>query len=139
MIMKMIKHSLVWIITAIVLIVFIIIFVVKMESSTENQTSSNETKTPFPVNEHGQTYGTPVIPSGPGEVGHEPDLIRTKGENGVVGYVKATDLTSNFLSPKEALAHQESAKNAGYVSIPLYKSDGKTVIGEFRMSSSNRD
>ncbi|MFB5089463.1 hypothetical protein PGC35_20145 [Psychrobacillus sp. PGGUH221] len=137
--MKLRKRSIVWIITAMVLIGGIINFVVKFEKSTENIITGNENNTEFAINEQGQTYGTPIIPSGPGEVGHEPDLIKTKGENGLVGYVKAQDLTPNFSSPKEALAQQETIKTVGYVSIPLYKSDGNTIIGEFRMHSSNED
>ncbi|ALC88117.1 hypothetical protein AM499_06760 [Bacillus sp. FJAT-22090] len=107
--------------------------------SDTDKISENENNTEFPINEQGQTYGTPIIPSGPGEAGYEPDLIKTKGENGLVGYVKAIDLTSNFSSPKEALAHQEAIQAIGYVSIPLYKSDCKTIIGEFRMHSSNEN
>lgn len=49
------------------------------------------------------------------------------GENGVVGYVKSSDLNgSSFSSPEEVIAHQEALlKAGGYESIPLYESDGK--------------
>ncbi len=86
----------------------------------------------YPVNEQGQTYGHGPYPSGPLQ---EPDLMSAKGEKGVVGYVKSSDLDSQVSSPEEAMVYQESMEGAGYKSIPLYESDGKTVIGEYRMSN----
>jgi len=91
---------------------------------------------PYPVNEQGQTYGPHISADDPYyETSGDPDLMKARGENGVEGYVKATDLRGpQFSLPEEAIAHQEAVKAAGgYRSIPLYESDGKTVIGEFRL------
>jgi bla regulator protein BlaR1 len=90
---------------------------------------------PYPVNAQGQTYGPNIHTDDPYETFGEPDLMTARGENGVDGYVKASDLLGpHFSSPEEAIAYQEAIKAAsGYRSIPLYESDGKTVIGEFRL------
>ncbi|GLX66053.1 hypothetical protein MU1_03970 [Paenibacillus glycanilyticus] len=90
----------------------------------------NALKSDYQTNEQGETYG-----HGP-FTGVEPDLIKAEGENGVVGYVKASDLSPSYSSPEEALANQELLNKSEYRSIHLYKSDGKTIIGEFRMYSS---
>jgi hypothetical protein len=42
-------------------------------------------------------------------------------------------MASSVSSPEEAKAYQESVKTGSYKSIPMYESDGKTVIGEFKM------
>lgn len=97
----------------------------------------NADSTPnYPINEQGQTYGRAPFPPGPTQ---EPDLIKATGENGVEGYVKSSDLSPSVSSPEEAIAFQKSISATGYRSIPLYELDGKTVIGEFRLYSSNGD
>ncbi|MED2011383.1 hypothetical protein P4V39_25325 [Brevibacillus borstelensis] len=87
-----------------------------------------DTLASYPVNEQGQTYGKGPYPPGPAQ---EPDLIQAQGENGVKGFVKATDLAPVVSSPDEAISNQEYAETVK--TIPLYKSDGKTVIGEFKV------
>jgi hypothetical protein len=140
--MKTKKNSLVGVILALALVVIIISTVnsPNLDAEANHSTNSNtavEVKAPnYPVNKQGQTYGHGPYPSGAPQ---EPDLVKAEGENGVTGYVKASDLASSVSSPEEALASQESIEAVGYKSIPLYKSDGKTVIGEFKMYSSNRD
>lgn len=105
--------------------------------STMNYKGASNPSIPnYPINEQGQTYGQGPYPAGTTQV---PDLISATGENGVNGYVKATDLNSNVSTPEEAYAYQKSMEELGYKSIPLYKSDGKTVIGGFRLYSSRRD
>ncbi|MGG1660856.1 hypothetical protein [Brevibacillus sp. NRS-1366] len=103
---------------------------------TLNHAANADSASNYPFNEQGQTYG-PVPHSSKST--HLPDLISATGENGVVGYVKATDLDPKVSSPEEAIAYQKSIEAIGYKSVPLYKSDGKTVIGEFRLYSSNGD
>ena len=118
-----------------VLVVIVINYGLKKE--TVYSKSANENIPEYPVNEQGQTYGhAPVLEN---QTLQEPDLIEARGENGVSGYVKASDLDSEVSNPEEALAYQENIQADGYVAIPLYKSDGKTVIGEFRMYSTIRD
>lgn len=106
-----------------------------VDSST-NRINPIEKKPNYPVNEQGQTYGNAPFPAGPA---NEPDLILAEGENEVVGFVKSSDLNSGASSPTEAMDYQESMKSVGYKALPLYKEDGKTVIGEFRMYYTNGD
>ena len=83
---------------------------------------------PFEVNASGQTFGR-----GDGEV--DPDLIRAQGTNGEVGYVLKTDLLGPELSSPEEVAEwlrefpQDRPRD-----IPLYESDGRTVIGTFTLA-----
>lgn len=69
--------------------------------------------TDWGVNANGQTYGTP------NEKG-EPDLIAAQATNGQVGYILFTELNS-FV---------------GEGTIPVYESDGVTVIGDFPIGNS---
>ncbi len=86
----------------------------------------------YSVNENGQTYGEGPFPAGKDQ---EPDLIKAIGENGVAGYIKNSDVTASVSSPEEAIAHQKEIEEIGYKSIPLYESDGTTVIGEYILYS----
>lgn len=86
----------------------------------------------YSVNEQGETYSD--APYGTGTI-QESDLVEAVGTNGVQGYVKSTDLEPTFSSPEEAIAYQEANKDGR--SIPLYESDGKTVIGEFMVKGSS--
>jgi len=83
----------------------------------------------YEVNENGQTYGSALIRD---ELGYEPDLVSAMGVDGTLGYVYSVDLADDFMpsNPKEALTWQ--LENAGKSkTIPLYDSDGKSIIGEF--------
>jgi hypothetical protein len=89
----------------------------------------NRVTTSWATNANGQTYGVPNY-SG------LPDLAAVSFDGGMQqGYVKASDLDcasgqSEIHSPAEALAWSAASKNRN-VSIPVYKSDGVTVIGTF--------
>lgn len=73
---------------------------------------------PFARNASGQTYGSLLDVSVPGT---EPDLVKAMGVDGkTVGYVRYSDLNG---------PESENVTKR----IPLYKVDGKTVIGEFEM------
>ena len=70
-----------------------------------------------------------------------PDLILAIGTNGKTGYVKSADLNmSNITTPDQAVAFasyveaQMAAQSQSPPTIPLYESDGVTVIGEFELS-----
>ncbi|MCQ4638421.1 hypothetical protein NE619_16950 [Anaerovorax odorimutans] len=101
---------------------------------------NNRVETPeksnYPTNENGASYG--VAPDAAGEK-EEPDLIAAVGENDVKGYVKKSDLDNDgdVKTPEEALKRQKELEKKEYISIPLYKNNGKTVIGEFRLSTQN--
>lgn len=94
------------------------------------QYASVET-TPWGVNSAGQTYGMQ-------NKNGTPDLIGIVASNGLRGYAYATDLNNPWApdpeptSPEHAIALQEA--HAGkQARIPVYESDGTTVIGEFVM------
>lgn len=96
----------------------------------------------YSVNEAGQTYGSAMFAEARDD---RPDLMAAVGNNGVSGYVYSADLEEE--SPEtldEALAQQEmyDALIANWDgetpivirTIPLYASDGQTVIGEYDIS-----
>ena len=88
---------------------------------------------PFETNDAGETYGSAMgAPS-------DPDLIYAEGEGGVVGYIRAIDINGpQFNSPEEALKYQEEHNllSGEDRPIPLYASDGVTVIGTFVLRGS---
>lgn len=73
---------------------------------------------PLGVNENGDTFGT--------SAGNHPDLTAVAvGEAGVVGYVYTVDLEPpGPRNPEEAATWE-----APDVDVPIYESDGHTVIG----------
>jgi hypothetical protein len=91
----------------------------------------NQVTTPWEVNSNGQTYG---VENGRGT----PDLISAIATNGRVGYVKRTQLNvadgttaaKRFTSPAQALKWQKARAGKTF-HIPVYKSNGTTVIGHF--------
>ncbi|WP_129599764.1 hypothetical protein [Anaerophilus nitritogenes] len=81
------------------------------------------------MNSSGETYGTAAKAR---SIEEEPDLILAEGVDGVEGYVRSSDLNANIAkSPQEAV---KIMKNKSPRFIPLYKSDGKTVIGKFKIT-----
>ncbi|WP_036717283.1 hypothetical protein [Paenibacillus harenae] len=81
----------------------------------------------YAVNNNGETFGSALLEA---KIGEEPDLISALGTNGIQGYVKADDLFPDVSDPQEALrSYSVSAI------IPLYDTDGITVIGEFEMKT----
>lgn len=91
----------------------------------------NPTSTaPIPVveyktNDSGETYGSAV---GVVDPENEPDLIQAVATNGREGYVRKTDLVEPApASPEEASQLRATLGRA----IPVYSSDGKSVVGEF--------
>ena len=107
----------------------------------------------FPRNERGETYGPPmVLPDG---TSLEPDLILTIGRSPdgaeeVQGYLRREDMHGTGplqrpKNPKEAMVYMEQLEELrqealregrDYIySVPLYDSDGVTVIGYFGVGS----
>ena len=65
-----------------------------------------------------------------------PGLLLAQGEDGTLGYVRATDLGEpQPETPEEALALMAEREASGYTGryINLYASDGVTVIGRFHI------
>lgn len=88
----------------------------------------------FETNDNGQTYGT-YIHNGDGNL-KEPDLIAVVGVNNVEGYVKKSDLynmKNQPQNPEQAQAYMETIEKNGSRIIPVYKKDGKTIIGEYKV------
>jgi hypothetical protein len=99
-------------------------------SWTLQATYVNQVITPWGTNANGQTYGAT------NENG-TPDLVAVVIDGGIIhGYVKATDLScaesGDVKSPAEALTWDKESRNRN-ISIPVYESDGTTVIGTFIM------
>lgn len=88
------------------------------------------TITPWGVNADGQTYG---VANSRGT----PDLIAAVATNRRVGYIYANELAQAQgpmpTSPQQAVEQQAHRNPAG--SIPVYQSDGTTVIGHFVIGS----
>lgn len=93
----------------------------------------------YAVNDNGLSYGSSADAS---SLENEPDLIEVLATNGRTGYVLKRDLdaadgtaaTQTFKSPEDALEWQRSRGSAP-VTIPVYESDGTTVIGEFTVTA----
>ncbi|MBR3083572.1 MAG: hypothetical protein IKH03_03250 [Oscillospiraceae bacterium] len=86
----------------------------------------------YQLNERGQTYGS-VDTNVPPEEQVLPELISAIGIDGTRGYVYSSDLSGEQpKNPEEALEYMEKLRNEGPRSIPLYASDGVTVLGWFR-------
>lgn len=107
-------------------------------SSADNDSKPSKTidtiRGYFETNANGETYGT-YIDKGDGEW-EEPDLMAVVGLNNVEGYARKVDLydeANQPNNPEEAIAYMEKREKEGPRIIPVYKKDGKTVIGEYRI------
>lgn len=65
-------------------------------------------------------------------------MVKAQGVNNVIGYVKEADLYDEENQPKtleeaETFLMQRAKSNEQYRMIPLYDTDGETVIGEYRI------
>ncbi|WP_062132671.1 hypothetical protein [Demequina aestuarii] len=82
---------------------------------------------PLAVNENGETYGTDAFDA-------RPDLILAWATNGREGYIRRAELDAAHgpmpTSPAHALEMQATPPPRPDT-IPVYESDGITVIGEF--------
>ena len=85
----------------------------------------------YPVTASGKTYGSELLAS---VVGHKPDLILAEGEDGVTGYVRASDFEPDVNNPEEAMAYMAELENCTeeYRAIPLYDLE-ENVIGSFHV------
>jgi hypothetical protein len=97
----------------------------------------NRVTTSWGTNASGQTYGVT-------NQNGTPDLVAVIIDQGKVqGYVKASDIncaSGNYVvhSPAQALAWDAASKNRN-ISIPVYESDGRTVIGVFVIDGGGSD
>lgn len=81
-------------------------------------------------NAFGETYGKLLDPQ------NIPDLIAAVATNGKSGYIKRSDFEEDVAeNPEEAV---QMMKNSSSRKIPVYESDGVTVIGEFIIGDSSK-
>lgn len=82
----------------------------------------------FPKNTAGETYGSAMEARTPAD---DPDLIRSVGDDGKIGYLKKSDLDQGHpKSPEEAVQMMNAHKNPAGRVLKLYAEDGTTVIGQ---------
>ena len=81
----------------------------------------------YAVNENGETYGDFAFRS---RLGYLPDLVAVNATNGASGYYRVSDLEIPK-TPEEVPAYLE--KWQGGRMIPVYESDGVTVVGEYEI------
>jgi hypothetical protein len=85
-------------------------------------------KVDFLKNARGETYGSAMEARTPA---YEPDLIRSVGDDGKIGYLKKADLDQGTpKSPEEAIQMQNARKDGAGRVLKLYAEDGSTVIGQ---------
>lgn len=114
-----------------------VILLLSLDTTVRADGSSAEAS--FPTNERGETYGDYFQAL---EAGTDPDLILAQGEDGTLGYVRASDLEEPMPeSPEAALALQAERQASGYKGryINLYASDGITVIGRYFVDAGSLD
>lgn len=81
----------------------------------------------YAKNSHGQTYGSDAHAT---SLASEPDLILTQGTNGKIGYLRKSELFGTMpKTPQQAVAMNAQAQVAK--KVPLYASNGTTIIGTF--------
>lgn len=86
----------------------------------------------YNVNANEEIYGSEIFLN---QYNIEPDLIEALGDNGIVGYVKATDLEEREpMSLSEAKEYMEKLPDQRKIS--LYERDGETIIGTFTIDYS---
>ena len=123
------KRSFVILLSVSTLIVLLSVSVFGDKSDSKDSDVAQKNQGVYQVNPSGQTYGKFVDPS------VAPDLISAVGINGKNGYVLSSDLIgSDPATPEEAVKHQME-KEKGNQRIPLYDKDGKTVIGQFEITT----
>lgn len=106
-------------------------------------TQDNGTK--YSVNRNGQTFGTIA---NMGSNSNPPELIAATGIDGTIWYVYLKDLygeqprnpeaAKNYMGRLNVLIEEALKRGDNFLwYIPLYESDGITVIGSYRISIPN--
>lgn len=76
----------------------------------------------YPVNDAGETFGSPID-------GSVPDLIAARSDDGVIGYVRVSELDQ-----QRNLAKSTTNPDAVF-SVDVYESDGVTVVGSLTVTA----
>lgn len=92
--------------------------------------ANGATDVTFSTNATGQTFGSALNAR---SVAEEPDLILVEATNGKQGYVKKSELEppASLKTPEDNIAY--SKQNEAGRTLTVYASDGKTVVGEFKV------
>lgn len=85
----------------------------------------------YSINANGQSYGSELSAADPSQA---PDLISAYGVDGTLGYVKKTDLMA-FQLASPAASRKLTLEQFKGADIPLYASDGVTVLGRYHISA----
>ncbi len=103
------------------------VFIANAASAGSLPSRSQDPAPTYSHNSSGLTYGSGLDATTPQ---NQPDLTQAYGENGVLGYVRTTDLNP---PDRPSIAAAQAAGLAGSAGryVPLYTQDGKTVIGRF--------
>lgn len=80
------------------------------------------------VNAHGEVYGSEIFLA---QLGVEAELIQARGNNGNIGYVKNADLNLDYAVETPSDAIYAMTARGGDRTIPVYASDGETIIDTF--------
>lgn len=83
----------------------------------------------YPMNVRGETYGPEIYAENPDQA---PDLILAVATNGREGYVRKVDLRGPQPRTLADVAAIDESAGRGR-DIPVYESDGTTVIGTFHI------
>ena len=126
------------------IIVFAFVLGLLFSLTATNIFADKNGKPAFPVNKNGQTYGSDMKIEDPKAA---PDLISILASNGKEGYAYKEDLYAleYYITEEKALENSKiqieifkkaAKKNPDVMivpwhSIPVYESDGKTIIGEY--------
>jgi len=103
---------------------------------TATVASPDADPTTYEQNSSGRSYGT-LPTAGVPDPREFPDLIAVTGEDGVEGYAYATDLFGN--QPEPLTPEQALSQNSLSHYVPVYASDGETILGRFRVSGVEDD
>ena len=83
----------------------------------------------FPTNANGQTYG---ISTTADSITHYPDLeYGYQSTNGKTGYVRFADMFSPAFGHCEDVKKELNSRGIVGYALPVFESDGVTIIGEF--------
>lgn len=84
----------------------------------------------YPLNDYGESFG----PDMKDNISDEPDLIFALNELGQEGYLKKSD----FSNDGEITLEDARNSNPQTYSIPMYKDDGRTMIGWFTIGNGKK-
>ena len=130
-----------------VFVLTLCVCVLSMVVVTANAIETKRTYISYPKNENGQTFGSGLHSEY--DSIEKPDLIQAACIDGTEGYVLKSDLygtgplhkpqneeeVSVYMEQLDALIEEAKARGDKYAyTIPLFESDGITIIGEFGIS-----